>query len=130
VSQQRCGAVVVRSNDGKQQAALVLATTAGRATLLCRGPTPKFFFLVFFFFLLDSFKDRTRARQRKKKQGFETCFPALLVSLNVTRKLPPTTIVVATCAPSGSNNITPVVTTQELQKCKKSVAFNMKQQKM
>jgi hypothetical protein len=57
-------------------------------------------FLFFFNFLLDSFKKRTRARQREKRQGFETCFPALLVSLNVTQKLPPTATVAATCAPS------------------------------
>jgi hypothetical protein len=107
-----------------------LAATAGRATLLCsdgRGPAPNYFIYLFIYlFLLDSVKERTRVRQREKRQGFETCFPALLVSLNVTRKLPPTATVATTCAPSGSNNITPVVTTQELQKCKKFVAFNMK----
>jgi hypothetical protein len=58
------------------------------------------YFFIFLFFLLDSFKERTRARQREKRQGFETCFPALLVNLNVTRKLPPTATVAATCAPS------------------------------
>jgi hypothetical protein len=52
----------------------------------------------------------------------------MLVGMNVTRKLPPVGRVVATCASSGSNNTKPLVTTQELQKCKKSVAFNMKQQ--
>jgi septin family protein len=50
--------------------------------------------------------------------------------MNVTPKLPPATTVVATCAPSGSNNTTLVLTTQELQKCKKFVAFNMKQQEI
>jgi septin family protein len=87
-------------------------------------------FVLFFFFLLDSFKERMRARQREKRQGFETYFSALLVGLNVTQKLPFVATVVATCAPSGSNNTTPVVTTQELQKCKKSVTFNMKQQEI
>jgi hypothetical protein len=57
-------------------------------------------FVCFFFFLLDSFKKRTRARQREKRQGFETCFSALLVGLNVTQKLLLVAIVVATCAPS------------------------------
>jgi hypothetical protein len=52
------------------------------------------------FFLLESFKERTRARQREKRHGFKTCFPALLVGLNVTQKLPLATTVVATCAPS------------------------------
>jgi len=31
------------------------------------------------FFLLDSFKKRTKARQREKREGFESCFSALLV---------------------------------------------------
>ncbi len=79
-----CGAVAARSNDGKQrtmqrwQVALVLAATAGRATLLCsdgRWPTPKF---LFFFYSTVSKRER-RARQGEKRQGFETCFPALLV---------------------------------------------------
>jgi len=104
-----------------------IAAMAGRATL-AGGQRRNFCF--FLFFLLESFKERTRARQREKRQGFETCFPALLVGLNVTQKLPLAATVVATCAPSGSNNTTPVVTTQELQKCKKSVAFNMKQQEI
>jgi hypothetical protein len=51
----------------------------------------------FVFFLLDSFKERTKARQREMRQGFETCFPALLVGLNVTRKLSLAATVVATC---------------------------------
>jgi len=37
------------------------------------------FVFYFLFFLLDSFKERTRAIQREKRQGFETCFPVLLV---------------------------------------------------
>jgi hypothetical protein len=57
-------------------------------------------FIFFVFFLLDSFKERTRARMKKKRQGFETCFPTLLVGLNVTQKLPLATTVVATCVPS------------------------------
>jgi hypothetical protein len=69
---------------------LVLMTTAG-------GQNFCFFC---FFFLVDSFKERTRARQREKRQGFETCFPALLVGLNVTQKFPLIATVVATCAPS------------------------------
>jgi hypothetical protein len=63
-----------------------------------RRRPPKFLF--FFNFLLDSFKERTRAREREKRQGFEICFPALLVGLNVTQKLPLAVIVVATYAPS------------------------------
>jgi hypothetical protein len=61
-----------------------------------------------FFFLLDSFKERTRSRQREKRQGFETCFPALLVGklLHVNsllqRQLP--LVAAATLASSGSNN--------------------------
>jgi len=50
--------------------------------------------------------------------------------MNVTRKFPPVATLVATCAPSGGNNTTPVATTQELQKCKKFIAFNMKQQEI
>jgi len=65
----------------------------------------------FYFFkknLLDSFKERTRARQRKKRQGFETCFPALLVGkllfVNslLQRQLP--LAGATTLAPSSSNN--------------------------
>jgi hypothetical protein len=112
-----------RSN-GEEQHDGVAASARGK------GRRPEFLFFFFFFFLLDSFKERTKARQREKRQGFETCFPALLVGLNVTRKLSLAAIVVATCAPSGNNNTTPVVTTQELQKCKKFVAFNMKQQEI
>jgi hypothetical protein len=75
----------------------VLAAKAGGPTLLYSdGRRPEFLF--FFKFLLDSFKERTKARQREKKQGFETCFPALLVGLNVTRKLSLAATVVATCA--------------------------------
>jgi hypothetical protein len=63
---------------------------------------------IFVFFLLDSFKERTRARQREKRQGFETYFPALLVGklllVNslLQRQLFLTTT--ATLAPSGSNS--------------------------
>jgi hypothetical protein len=86
--------------------------TAGRATLLYSdGRWPALNFFVFLFFLLDSFKERTRARQREKKQGFETCFPALLVGkllpVNslLQRQFP--LAVAATLAPSGSNTLAP-----------------------
>jgi hypothetical protein len=102
---------------------------ARRPVLAAKAGGQNFCFFIFYF-LLDSFKERTKARQREKRQGFETCFPALLVGLNVTRELSLAATVVATCAPSGNNNTTPVVTTQELQKCKKFVAFNMKQQEI
>jgi hypothetical protein len=61
-----------------------------------------------FCFLLDNFKERTRERQRKKRQGFETYFPALLVGkllpINslLQRQLP--LAAAATLAPSGNNN--------------------------
>jgi hypothetical protein len=122
-SWQRCGAVA--SSQQRRRA------TRWRGGQCSRQRQAALRYSVFFFFfLLDSFKERTKARQREKRQGFETCFPALLVGLNVTRKLSLAAIVVATCAPSGNNNTTPVVTTQELQKCKKFVAFNMKQQEI
>jgi len=92
-SSRRCGTITT----GVTLARVV--AMASKATLLCRDgrwPASKFLF----FFLLDSFKERTRARQREKRQGFETCFLALLVGLNVTQKLPLATTVVATCAPS------------------------------
>jgi hypothetical protein len=63
---------------------------------------------IFVFFLLDSFKERTRAREREKRQGFETCFPALLVGklfpVNslFQRQLP--SVATATLAPSGSKS--------------------------
>jgi hypothetical protein len=63
---------------------------------------------VFFKFLLDSFKERTRTRQREKRQGFETCFPTLLVGklflVNsfLQHQLPLT--VATTLTPSSSNN--------------------------
>jgi hypothetical protein len=61
-----------------------------------------------FFFLLDNFKERTRARQREKRQGFETCFLALLVSklllINSLLQCQFPLVAVATPAPSGSNS--------------------------
>ncbi len=66
------------------------------------------FIFIYLFILLDNFKERTRARQREKRQGFETCFLALLVGkllpVNslLQRQLP--LAAVATLAPSGSNN--------------------------
>jgi len=77
-SSHRCGTVAAGTTLAR------LAATTGRAA-------PKFLF----FSLLDSFKERTKARQREKRQGFETCFPALLVGLNVTQKLLFTVTVVA-----------------------------------
>jgi hypothetical protein len=73
--QQRCGAVVARSNDGKQQVALVLAATAGRATLLCsdgKGPAPKFF--VFFFFTRQ-FQRKNESKTERKETGLRNLFP-------------------------------------------------------
>jgi hypothetical protein len=107
---------------------------------------------LFCFFLLDSFKERTKARQREKRQGFETCFPALLVGklLHVNsllqRQLP--LAAAATLAPSGSSNILAPSSSNNTNstsntrssndklkknsrtyKQKKSVAFNMKHRK-
>ncbi len=119
--------------------------------LLCndgRWPTSNFFV----FFLLDSFKERTRARQREKRQGFEICFPALLVGklllvnslfqhqlpLAATATLAPSGSN-NTLAPSGSNNTSSTSNTRSsndnfkknsrIYKQKKSVAFNMKHRK-
>jgi hypothetical protein len=111
---QRCAAVAARvaatlrssrrcSTIATGVALTCVAAMAGRATLLCsdgRWPAPKFIYLFIFKFLLDSFKERTKARQREKRQGFKTNFSALLVGLNVTQKLPLVVTVVATCAPS------------------------------
>jgi hypothetical protein len=135
------------------QVALVLAATAGRAMLLCsdgRWPAPNFLF--FCFFLLDNFKERTRARQREKRQGFETYFPTLLVGkllpVNslLQRQLPlAATATLApsgnnnTLAPSGSNSTSSTNNTRSSNdnfkknsrtyKQKKSMAFNMKHRK-
>jgi len=63
---------------------------------------------IFVFFLRDSFKERMRARKREKRQGFETCFLALLVGnlllVNslLQRQLP--LAAATTLAPSGSNS--------------------------
>jgi hypothetical protein len=73
---------------------------------------------IFVFFLLESFKERTRARQREKKQGFETCFPALLVG----KLLPVNSLLqrqfplaaTATLAPSGNNSTLVTLATLEV----------------
>ncbi len=83
-----CGAVAACSNDGKQRTmqrwlvALVLAATAGRATLLCsngRWPAPKFLFCFFFFFRQfqreDEEQDREK-RDRASKPVFRLCWLA------------------------------------------------------
>jgi hypothetical protein len=63
---------------------------------------------IYLFILLNHFKEKTRARERKKRQGFETCFLALLVGklLPVNslfqRQLP--LAAAATVAPSGNNS--------------------------
>jgi hypothetical protein len=43
--------------------------------------------------------------------------------MNVTRKLPLAATVVATCAPSGSNNPTPVITTKKTSKVQEISCF-------
>jgi len=108
--------------------------------------------LQLFFFLLDSFKERTRARQREKRQGFKTCFPALLVGkllpINslLQRQLPLVAAAILTpfsnnntLAPSGSNSTSSTSNTRSSNdnfkknsrtyKQKKSVTFNMKHRK-
>jgi hypothetical protein len=125
----------------------MLGATTGRAMLLCsdgRWPAPNFF--VFFVFSFDSFKERTRARQREKRQGFETCFPALLVGklLPVNSLLQRQLLLAAaatlapsdsnnTLAPSGSNSTRSsndnLKKNSRTYKQKKSVAFNMKHRK-
>jgi hypothetical protein len=115
---QCCGAAVC-NNGGRQctkqgwRAALELATTAGsragrrRYAALQRWQAAAAEIFVFFF-LLDNFKERTRAREREKRQGFETCFPALLVGKLLLvnslfqRQLP--LAATSTLAPFGSNS--------------------------
>jgi hypothetical protein len=60
-------------------------------------------FLFLFLFLFNNFKrEKEKDRNRKGGRAFETCskISTLLISKNVTLKLPP----LPTQAPSGSNN--------------------------
>jgi hypothetical protein len=141
VRQRHCsvGTAVVRNTTLQRYTmyAAICVAAAGGAWLLSSNGSRRhqLNFILFFSKILAV------AREKKKEKGkgsFETCSKISIQhecntqassrsnsssNLRSLLALPP-------CAPSGSNNTTPVVTTQELQKCKNSVAFNMKQQEI
>jgi len=79
----------------------VTATMVGGAWLLCsdgsrRGDLKFFIYL----FILILFLGRHRREKKKKGRGALKAVQRFQLGMNVTRKLPPAAIVVATCAPS------------------------------
>jgi hypothetical protein len=82
---RHCGAIAARSNDGKQRTMqrwpvpLVLATTAGRATLLYsdgRWPAPKFLFFFTRQFQRENEEQDREKRDRASKPVFRLCWLA------------------------------------------------------
>jgi len=147
------GGATLQSSDGRRRYA---AKQRWQAALRCKATMASgenFCFFLFFKFLLDSFKERTRARQREKRQAskpvswlcllaslFLALFVGKLLLGSVCWQAPswqcqlPSTAG-ATLAPSSSNNTNSIRNTSssnddlKIHRQKKFAAFNMKQQK-